>query len=521
MLAISPETMSWSYEIAFIVYVVGITLMVVLERRRPSATLALLLALVFVPVAGLLAYVVFGQRLRRRRKARERRIVRPLDAMREFAASAELPADTSAIQRSLVQLAINTAAAPVRRARSVEVFAEPRSTFSAMLRAIDSAERYLHVLFYIWRDDATGREFVARLAARARAGVRVRVLLDHLGSFGVDESHFAPLIEAGGELAWFGRLRVPWRPWRNRVNFRNHRKIIVVDGDRGFIGGVNIGDEYSGVGETVVGWRDMMVELRGDAVVGLDAVFLDDWIGATGQVIDASGVRTPALVHVDASRPSPRRFARPSAHARARALRAHNPYDALPRRAATGDGPLVQVVPSGPDAPVAEAIGTQITASIACACARVWIVTPYFVPDEPLLSTLRTAALRGVDVRIVVPSAANNDSRLVAWAAASYYDELLEAGARFFEYQTGMLHAKYAVFDEVALVGSANLDVRSFQLNYEIIAMFYDAGVTASLVACFSEVLASSHEITAALRERRTWFRRVAEAVARVLSPLM
>ena len=148
-------------------------------------------------------------------------------------------------------------------------------------------------------------------------------------------------------------------------------------------------------------------------------------------------------------------------------------------------------------------------------------MTPYFVPDEPLLAALRTAALRGVDVRVIVPAAVNNDSRLVALAAASYYDDLLDAGARVFEYQAGMLHAKYAVFDDISLVGSANMDVRSFHLNYEIIALFYDAGVTGGVVSRFSEDLSDSREITADDRETLGWRRTVLEAGARVMSPLL
>jgi len=519
-LAVAPDLLTWSLEIGFIAYAVVITVVVLLERRRPTATLALILALVFLPVLGLLVYLLLGRRAKRRQSRRRRRIVRPFDEMRDFAAAARLPPDTTAIQRSLVQLAMSTAAAPVRHASLVELYADPRATFAAMHAAIDSAEHYLHVMFYIWRDDATGRELVARLTARAHAGIKVRVLLDHLGSFGIDDAHFAPLLEAGGELGWFGRLRIPWRPWRSKVNFRNHRKILVADGGRGFIGGINVGDEYSGNGTVLRGWRDMMVELHGDAVVGLDAVFLDDWLVSTGQVIDVSGKRTPALAHIDARRPARRRWIgreRPTD----RALRAHNPFGALPARTPSDEGPLVQIVPSGPDAPVAEAIATQITAAIAGACARAWIVTPYFVPDEPLLAALRTAALRGVDVRVIVPAAVNNDSRLVALAAASYYDDLLDAGARVFEYQAGMLHAKYAVFDDISLVGSANMDVRSFHLNYEIIALFYDAGVTGGVVSRFSEDLSDSREITADDRETLGWRRTVLEAGARVMSPLL
>jgi len=519
--AVPADLLTWGFEVGFAIYVVAITIMVVLERRRPTSTLAIVLALVFLPIVGLLVYLIFGQRAARRQKLRRRRIVRPFDAMRGLAAAAELPDDTTPLQRSLVRLAIRTAAAPVRHARTVELHSHPPDAYAAMHRAIEAADRYLHLLFYIWHDDATGRDMVARLAVKARAGVRVRVLLDHLGSFDVATSHFAALLDAGGELGWFGRLRVPWRPWKNRMNFRNHRKLVVVDGDHGFIGGMNIGDEYSGSGTSVHGWRDMMVELHGDAVIGLDAVFLDDWLVATGQVVDVHGERTPALAQIDARRPAARRWARRSAQSRDRALREHDPFTHEPPRPAKDRGPLVQVIPSGPDVRVADAIATQIIAAIGCAYARVWIVTPYLVPDEPLLLAIRTAALRGVDVRLIVPKGAHNDSRLVALAAASYYDELLEAGARVFEYQGGMLHAKYAVFDEVTLVGSANMDVRSFHLNYEVIAMLYDATVTAAMVVRFSEDLAGALEITAQGRAKIGRWRGMLEAAARVTSPLL
>lgn len=521
LLAVPADALTWALEVGFAIYVVAITIMVVLERRHPTATLAIILGVVFIPVVGLFLYLVFGRRAARRQRLRQRRIVRPFEAMRDLATAAELPAGATPSQRSLVKLAVRTAAATVRHAREVELHTNPPGAYAAMHRAIERADHYLHLLFYIWHDDATGRDMVARLAARARAGVRVRVLLDHLGSFDVSKSHFGPLLDAGGELGWFGRMRVPWRPWKSRVNFRNHRKLVIADGDHGFIGGMNIGDEYSGAGTNPRGWRDMMVELHGDAVVGLDAVFLDDWLVATGQVVDVHGMRTPALVHIDARRPAARRWSRRGALSRDRTLRENDPFTAEPRGPGSDRGPLLQVIPSGPDMRVADSIATQIIAAIGCACERVWIVTPYLVPDEPLLLAMRTAALRGVDVRVIVPTSGHNDSRLVALAAASYYDELMEAGARVFEYQAGMMHAKYAVFDDVTLVGSANMDVRSFHLNYEVVAMFYDASVTAAMVGRFSEDLAGSVEITAEAREQLGAWRGMLEAAARVTSPLL
>jgi len=509
----------WVIEVAFAIYALIITVIVVLERRRPTTTLALVLAIVFVPVGGLMVYLLFVRRRVRQLRRRERRIVRPFDAMRRFVRVDDLPESMSPLQRSLVKLAIATAAAPVRRADKAVVLSDPAATFAEIGSAIDSAERFVHLLFYIWRADDTGRELVARLAARARAGVKVRVLIDHLGSIGLDDDHFAPLIEAGGEVARYGRLRFPFLPWRSRLNYRNHRKLVVVDGETGFIGGANVGDEYSGRAVARTRWRDLMVELHGDAVLGLDAVFLEDWLTATGQVVDLQGARAKQIAHLDARRPAAGRWR--GERARDKALREANPFAALPPREVRSKGPLVQVIPSGPDAPTVDAIASQIVAAIAAASQRMWMVTPYFVPDEPLMQTLRTAALRGLDVRVVVPAPAVNDSRLVALAAASYYDDLLEVGARVFEYMPGMMHAKYVLIDDWSVVGSANIDVRSFYLNYEIVAMFYDAGFTADLSERFLDDLSHTREIAPADRESVGGVHRLLEATARVLSPLL
>ncbi len=509
----------WAIELAFALYALVITVVVVLERRRPTTTLALVLAIVFVPIGGLAVYLLFVRRRVRQLRRRERRIVRPFDAMRRFVKLHDLPDSMSPLQRSLVKLAIATAAAPVRRADDVQVLSEPSATFAEIGRRIDGAGRFIHLLFYIWRGDDTGRELVARLAARARAGVYVRLLIDHLGSIGLDDDHFRPLVEAGGEVARFGRLRFPWVPWRSRLNFRNHRKLVVIDGATGFIGGANVGDEYSGRAAAQPRWRDLMVEVQGDAVLGLDAVFLEDWLTATGQVVDLQGTRAKSVAHLDARRPAAGKWRREPE--RDRALRKGNPFATLPARPPRSTGPLVQVIPSGPDALNVDAIASQLVAAISAASTRTWMVTPYFVPDEPLMQTLRTAALRGLDVRLVVPAPRVNDSRLVALAAASYYDDLLDVGARVYEYMPGMMHAKYVVIDDWSVVGSANIDVRSFYLNYEIVAMFYDAAVTRELATRFLEDLSNTREIVAADRERVAWTKRLLEATARVLSPLL
>ncbi|HRI08467.1 MAG TPA: phospholipase D-like domain-containing protein [Nannocystaceae bacterium] len=305
------------------------------------------------------------------------------------------------------------------------------------------------------------------------------------------------LIDAGGEVAAFAPLRLRLRLRRSRLNFRNHRKIVTVDGAIGFTGGLNIGDEYLGSPATNRHWDDLQVRIDGDAVVGLEAIFLEDWLVATGE---ATGLD-------------------PGDPAVARRLGLIELYSRPPIASA---GPLVQVIPSGPDLRTTHTIAAQFTAAIGVGQARCWIATPYFVPDEPLILALITAAWRGVDVRILVPSPATNDARLVSWAARSYYDDLLAAGCRIYEYQLGMLHAKCLVIDDlVAAIGSANMDIRSFYLNYEITAMFYDRSVTDRLAGIFEDHLRRSIEIRPVNRARLGLAQRLGESAARLLSPLL
>lgn len=513
----------WVIEVAFVVYALTVSTLVVLERRRPTATLALVLALVFVPVAGLVVYLVLSQRVKRRLRRRMRRPINPVDATRDVASLDELPADLSEPARGLVRLALESAAAPLRRSEAVTLLPTPRVAFDAFAEAIASAERTIHCEFYIWRDDAAGRRMTAMLTERAAAGVKVRVLYDHLGSLGLPRAHFEALREAGGQAAVFGRLRVPLRLSWLRFDFRNHRKLMTVDGRRGFLGGLNVGDEYLDPRGDGRRWRDLAVDVCGDAVVGLEAIFLEDWLASTGEILDLRGALAKTPRRFDPRRPLPQD--RPWQRRRARIARARadaaNPFVPRPDTPVTSEGPLLQVIPSGPDLPVVSVIAAQLSAAIASATTRVWLATPYFVPDEPLLLNLRIAALRGVDVRILVPAPERNDVRLVAWAARSYYDEVLAAGARIFEYRLGMLHSKYLIADDLCAIGSANMDVRSFYINYEVTGMFYDPKLTAELCAIFCEDLEHSRPVTKASRADPSLVVRLAESTARVLSPLL
>lgn len=502
-----PEWVVLVLEAGLIFSAILAAVTIVLERRRPTVTLAWILALALLPVVGLVAYALIGRRkVRRSRRLRRRRPLHPTEATAAIAKLEQSPNDLSPQTTGLLRLVLSTSAAPVRRADTVTILARPREAFEAMEEAIAAAEHRIHMQFYIWRGDDCGRRMIDLLCERAAAGVKVRLLYDDFGSISTPLRHFEPLREAGGELARFGALRLRFARPRSRLDFRNHRKLLCIDGKIGFTGGLNIGDEYRGTTRNGRVWADLFVRMSGDAVLGLEAVFLEDWLSATGQLVE---------LHEDL----PTALGSPSIGASMRQR---------PSAPMTSTGPLVHIIPSGPDQrPIrgesnASTIAATFLAAIGGALERVWIVTPYFIPDHPLTSILQTAAMRGVDVKILVPNPADNDLRFVAIAACSYYDELMAAGCEIYEYVPGMLHAKYMIIDDtVACIGSANMDVRSLYLNYEVTAMFYDRGVVETLAQVFADDLANGRRVDPTERKQLPLRAKLAESLARIVSPLL
>ena len=318
------------------------------------------------------------------------------------------------------------------------------------------------------------------LVERAQNGVVVRLLLDAVGSSHCPRRFFAPLLAAGGEVAWFHPMRFGriWkRPW---LNLRSHRKIVVIDGRVGFTGGINITDEENERLRSDA-YRDLHLRLEGDAVHSLQQVFVEDWAYATrSRDFIASVVKV------------------------------------MP---AAQQGPIhAQVLTSGPDSPW-EAIHRLHVGAIHAARRRVWLVTPYFVPGAAAIMALTSAALAGLDVRLVVPRM--SDSRLVTFAARSYFDDLIAAGVKVYEYGPRMLHTKaMLVDDDLAIVGSANFDARSFRLNFEVSVMFADATIAAGLARLIEGEFASAPRVREQ-RPRPLWSVRLPEALARLLSPVL
>jgi cardiolipin synthase A/B len=459
-------------------WIVGMGSWLLLERRSPAATLAWILALAFMPLVGIPVYLFVGPRRLERKRLRMALARRAhswlLDAW-ERTTAAELTASGQ-----LMRLATRLDASPPETARSVSLLADGDACYDALVEAIRASRHHVHAEYYIFAPDRAGARIRDALAERARAGVQVRLLVDAAGSSRLGRGFLGPLLAAGGKVARFNRVLFG-RVRRPVPNFRTHRKILVCDGAVGFAGGMNVSDDHSRAARGDAAWRDVHVRIEGAAVHGLQLAFFEDWGFATGS---------------EEATPSPER------------LRHFFP-------AAERGEHVVQIVTSGPDQP-GRAIANIYFAAIAGARERVWVTTPYFVPPDPLLAALSSAALRGVDVRLVLPRA--TDSFVVDAAGSTFHDELAAAGVRIHLHGPPMIHAKTCVVDrDLAIVGSANLDNRSFRLNFEVVVAVYGGPTADELARIFEDECARSLEKKGRESERPLG-RRLLSSAARLLA---
>ena len=454
----------------WVAYLFGLGGWILLQKREPVATLSWLLGLALLPYIGFIIYHYLGpQRIQRHRIRRARSRAQRLD-----------PSGTEdAIARELARLGAATTGLPPTSATDVRMLVDGGAKYAALLEDIAAAGDSIDLEYYIFLPDRIGTAVRDALAERARAGVRVRLLLDAVGSGRASRAFFAPLVEAGGRFAWFHPMRFGrvWRrPW---LNLRTHRKIVVIDGRIAYTGGINVTDEED-ERLRADAYRDLHLRLEGDVVRALQVVFVEDWSYATGD--------PPVL-------PAP-----------------------PPEHPAQAGRYAVQVLSSGPDSHW-EAIHRVHVAAIHAAERRVWLTTPYFVPGEAAMMALTSAALAGLDVRLLVPR--QSDSRVVTLAGRSYFDDLLAAGVRVYEYGPRLLHSKsLLVDDQLAIIGSANFDHRSFRLNFEVSLLFHDARVAGELERTIELDLAHSPRVRDD-RARPLWRVRLPEAVARLVSPLL
>ncbi len=458
-------------------WVVAVAIVIILQRRSAAATLSWLLALTFLPILGLVIYRLIGPlRLNRKkfRRSASKRVVGEA-----LAALATLDDDTAEHQQ-LARLGIELGEASPLRSGKVEIYLDGVAAYAAILAAVAAAKHHIHIEYYIWEPDQIGTQLRDALVERARAGVKVRLIVDATGSSKLKKKFLAPLLAAGVAVAKFNPIRL--RPLRlRRPDFRTHRKIVVCDGNVGFTGGMNITDFHSAALSKDY-WRDTHLQITGTAVWPLQRMFIEDWYFA------AETKKFPVAPEMFPS------AAEPGEH-------------------------LVQIIGSGPDSD-RFAIHKMIFTAINQSTERCWLTTPYFVPDEALLMAITTAALRDVDVRLIVPK--KGDSRLVDLAARSYFPELLAAGVRVYEYEARFIHAKTLVCDsDVTIIGTANLDNRSFRLNFEVAAVILGATANLTLANAFLVDLKDSAEITRGAFERQPFSKRLGQASARLISPLL
>ncbi len=462
----------------FALWAIVMAVVIVLQRRSPAATIAWMLVLAFLPFLGWFVYRLIGPRRLERKKLR-RRMNRKLIEEAEIALHDIESGSPMRHREQLAQIALAAGEPPPLRAASIELYCEGEAAFRGIGDAIGGARHHVHLEYYIWGDDRSGRRLRDQLVTCAQRGLEVRVIVDGTGS-GVHRRFWRPLVEAGGEVTWFNPVSL-WSFGRRRADFRSHRKLVVCDGEVGFLGGMNMADTETAEFSGEAAWRDTHVRLTGSTVRALQRIFVEDWAYCVDRVLPFN-----------------------------------EPY--FPAPTETG-GDVVQIVSSGPDL-ATFAIHKTYFAAINQASHRVWLTTPYFVPDEPILSAIVSAAMRGVDVRLIVP--AKGDSRLVDLAARSYYPEILDAGVQLYEYLPRFVHSKTMVIDDdVAIVASANLDNRSFRLDFELAAVIYAAAVNTRLADAFTEDLTSCRRVGPEAIARLRFFPRLFQAGARLLSPLL
>jgi cardiolipin synthase len=465
---------------------------VLMTKTDSTSAVSWCLLIIFLPYLGALLFVLFGYQhvhrpLKRKRRHKQRyQITVPASQGKgeKLPPSTQRP-EGAALEDDLANLAQRFDGYPLTLGNKVEFFEEGQPAYDSMLAAIRTARHHVHMETFIFQPDESGRRFLEAFTQKAKEGVRVRLIYDAMGSRRLRSNLLVPFRAAGGKAYPF----LPVNPFRRRiqVNLRNHRKILVVDGKVAFLGGLNVGDEYLGKVPRFGFWRDTHFLLQGPAVTDVQRVFAEDWDFAAGE----------ALKDQPESEPS---------------------HGYFPPVEAAGSTP-VQVIESGPDREL-KAVREIYFAAILRARRRLWIASPYFVPDAGLRDALRLAGYLGVDVRFL--GQCYPDKWIPLYAARYYWEEMLAAGVKVYQYAKGMLHSKVILVDgKWASVGSANLDNRSLHLNFEVNCLFYSPQVVAELEAAFERDLSNSIRLDKTAYAHRPFAGRLLENACRLMSPVL
>ncbi|MDR1884217.1 MAG: cardiolipin synthase [Prevotella sp.] len=464
------------FQILYVVTALGTMIVVISENRNPLKTISWVLILLLLPLVGLIIYYFFGEDSRKQRLISHKmykKLNRRSIGRKELHEILNPPAE----HKGLVNLLNRLKGAPLYGGNSVTFYSDGTAKFEALFEELEKAVKHIHIQYYIFLDDHIGRRTRDILVRKAAQGVEVRLIYDDVGSWKASRHFFKDMQVRGIEVQSF--LKVAFKLLTSRVNYRNHRKIVVIDGKVGFVGGMNVADRYvDGVSYGI--WRDSHIKIEGKAVAGLQTSFLIDWYSSRKEFL-TSDTYYPILEN-------------------------------------KGDN-LIQLVTSGPVGPFKD-IHLGILQAISNARESIYIQTPYFVPTDALLLAIQMASMRGVDIKLMLPR--HSDTTFVHIASMSYLKDVLDAKVSVFFYEAGFLHSKLMVIDDsLTITGSANMDVRSFEHNFEIDAFIYNKDTCGAAKEIFFRDMKQSSLLSAEEWNKRPRFEKFKESVMRLFSPLL
>jgi len=471
--------------ILYFLTVVFIAILIILENRNPVKTISWILVLVLLPFAGIVIYLFFGQEYRKT-KMYSRKGLKDLERLRNLTMEQldNLPdnhlklSEQLYTKKRLMNLMLSNSNAILTNNNEIQILRNGEETFPEIFRTIENARHHVHLEYYIIEDDRIGNYLRELLISKATEGVEVRLIFDDVGSWQLKKKFIRSMSDAGVMVDCFMKVRFPMLT--SRVNYRNHRKILVVDGETAFVGGLNFADRYQDGVQGIGPWRDTHLKVTGGGATALQIIFMADWYFVSKEILKGSAY--------------------------------FKPFE-------SGDGKLVQMTSSGPDSDW-ESISQAYFSAIATANDYVYISTPYLMPTGDIVTALKTSALGGVDVRIIVPGL--SDAITPKWGTNSYIEELVESGVKVYFYKGGFTHSKVIVADGIfSSVGTANLDFRSLETNFEVNAMIYDQEIAGILAGQFLEDQEKSELVILEEWQKRPRINKIKESFARILSPML
>ncbi len=471
--------------ILYFLTVVFIAILIILENRNPEKTISWILVLVLLPFIGIVIYLFFGQEYRKT-KMYSRKGLKDLEKLRNLTLEQldNLPANQFQIsdklysKKRMMNLLLSNSNAILTNNNEIQILRNGAETFPEIFRVMEQARHHIHLEYYIIENDRIGNYLRELLIRKATEGVEVRLIFDDVGSWELKKKFIRSMSDAGVKVDCFMKVRFPMLT--SRVNYRNHRKILVVDGETAFVGGLNFADRYQDGVPGIGPWRDTHLKVIGGGATALQIIFMADWYFVSKEILKGEEY--------------------------------FKPFE-------SGNGKLVQMTASGPDSDW-ESIGQAYFAAIASATDYVYISTPYLMPTDDIVTALKTSALGGIDVRIIVPGL--SDAITPKWGTNSYIEELLEAGVKIYFYKAGFTHSKVIIADGVfSSVGTANLDFRSLETNFEVNAMVYDEEIAGVLASQFLEDQEKSELIILEEWQKRPRMNKIKESFARIISPML